>query len=53
MRFRHAVIFMSALAIPSFAHSQEVLSERDVEILRLLATPFGALPPTSLPMAAS
>jgi hypothetical protein len=53
MKLRHAVMFVSVLAIPSFAHSQEVLSDRDVEILRLLATPFGALPPTSLPMAAS
>ncbi len=53
MKLRHAVIFLFALVLPSLAHAQNQMSDREVEILRLLATPFGALPPTSLPMAAS
>ncbi len=53
MKLRLAVMFLSALTIPSLAHSQGQLSDREVEILRLLSTPFGALPPTALPMPAS
>jgi len=53
MKLRHAMIFLLAAGVPSFAHAQSELSDREVQILRLLSTPFGALPPISLPMAAS
>jgi hypothetical protein len=45
------VIALSAI-LPSVSQGQ-VMSDRDFEILRMMSTPFGALPPIVLPMPAS
>lgn len=56
-RLIEGVLCASALAlagivlVPSAAQSQA--SDRDIELLRLMSTPIGALPPISLPMPAS
>lgn len=53
MNMRVSKLFIASCSIlaPVCAHSQ--VTDRDLELLRLFATPIGALPPIALPMPAS